>query len=139
MSVVAFTAANIRPLIPNGAVCTPGRAGGTITVGHLVYLAADGDWETADGNVSETEAAALGVATESFDGETTITVGNPVTVCLFGPVAGFEDAVPGSLGYLSDTAGRVDDAFGTFDRIIGWFLSDTILWVAPVLGTPSSA
>ena len=140
MTVVAFTAAQIRALTHNGAITRPMTAGGTITVGNLVYN--NGTANTvaaADANVSAAATAAIGLAVESYDGETTITTGNPVTVCVFGPVSGFSGATPGGLGYVSDTVGRIDDAAGTFDRIVGYFESASVFFVSPDINSPSSA
>jgi len=121
MSDIALTAANIRAHPAQGAVVVPGRAGGTITTGHLVYQASDGDWERADGDVAGgAPARAQGIAVESFDGETTIASGDPVSVCVFGPVTGYTSLTAGANYYLSDTAGRIGTTVGTFDRIIAF-------------------
>lgn len=119
MADIALTSANIRALTSHGAVVVPGTAGGTVTVGYVVYQASDGDWEHADANVSATLATAIGIAVQSFDGEDTIAAGNALSVCLSGPVAGYTDADPGEIYYLSDTVGRIADAAATFDRILG--------------------
>lgn len=140
MTVIAFEAAQIRALTHNGAVTRPMTAGGTITVGHLVYN--NGTANTvarADGDASQATSKAIGIAVESYDGETTITTGNPVTVCVFGPVSGFSGATPGGLGWVSDTVGRLDDAAGTFDRIMGYFESASVFFVSPDINSPSSA
>lgn len=139
MADVTFTAAEIAPLHEHGAVVLPGRAGGTITVGHLVYMASDGDWERADANVSAAIARAQGIAVASFDGETTINSGDPVTVCVMGPVAGFSGLTPGANLYISDTVGRIADAAATYDRIIGWAESANTIFVSIQQNDPSSA
>lgn len=142
MADIAFTAANIRALPSHGAVVLPGQAGGTITVGHLVYQASDGDWERADGNVSAALARAQGIAVASFDGETTINSGDPVSVCALGPVSGFTSLTAGANYYLSDTVGRIGDAVGTFDRIIGYgveLAGEVCLFVSIQQNDPSSA
>lgn len=118
MADLALTSANIRALTSHGAVVIPGTAGATVTVGYLVYAAADGDWEHADANAAGLQTA-LGICVASYDGEDTITVGNALSVCVFGPVSGYDDADPGELYYLSDTVGRISDTTATFDRIIG--------------------
>jgi len=142
MSDIAFTAANIRALTSHGAVILPGQAGGTITVGHLVYQASDGDWERADGNVSAAVARAQGIAVASFDGETTINSTDPVSVCVFGPVSGFTSLTAGANYYLSDTVGRIGDAVGAYDRIIGYGVEiggEVCLFVSIEQNDPSSA
>jgi hypothetical protein len=140
MSVVAFEAAEIRALTHNGAITRPMTAGGTITVGHLVYN--NGTANTvvrADADASQAASAAIGIAVESYNGETTIVSGDPVTVCVYGPVSGFSGATPGALGWVSDTVGRLDTAAGTYDRIMGYFESASVFFVSPDINNPSSA
>lgn len=139
MADVTFTAAQIAPLHEHGAVVLPGRAGGTVTVGHLVYMASDGDWERADANVSAAVARAQGIAVASYDGETTIASGDPVSVCVFGPVSGYSGMTPGANLYISDTVGLIGDAVAAYDRIIGWAWDATTIFVAVQQNDPSSA
>lgn len=139
MADIAFTAAQIKPLTFNGAVLRNFTAGGTITVGHLVYVAADGHVEEADANAGTPAEQAIGIAVESYDGETTITAGNPVTVCVFGPVSGYSGMTPGDILWVSDTVGRIADAAATFDRIIGRAESAGVVFVDPVLSEAASA
>lgn len=138
MADIAFTAANIRPLVPNGAVLALHKAGGTITVGHLVYVAADGDVEQADANAGTPAQQAIGIAIQSYDGETTITAGNPVSVCVIGPVGGYSGMTPGDILYVSDTVGRINDAPGTYTRIIGRAESASVIWVEIELSEAAS-
>lgn len=143
MSNIALTAAKIRALTEHGAVVVPGQAGGTITIGDLVYIASDGDWERADGDVAGgAPARAVGVAVESFDGETTINSADPVSVCVFGPVSGFTSLTGGANYYLADAAGKIDTAVGTFDRIIGFGMElagEVCLFVYVQINDPSCA
>src|SRR5690606_30215608 len=119
MANLTPVSANIRALTSHGAVVIPGTAGGTVTIGDLVYQASDGDWEEADANVSAATATALGIAVQSFDGEDSVAEGNALSVCVFGPVAGYTDVTPGALYYVSNDVGKISDAEGAFDRIIG--------------------
>ena len=128
MANIAFTSALISPL--TGAILRRYTAGGTITVGHAVYPAADGDWEEADGSAAGT-AGSKGIAVASRDGEVTIVAGDPVSVVVFGPVAGFSDATPNGKAWVSDDAGRVGNTTGTVGHEIGWFESAEVLFVAP--------
>lgn len=142
MADMAFTAVEIRPLPSHGAIIVPGTAGGTITVGHVVYVASDGDWERADGNVSAALGRAQGIAVESYDGETTINTGDPVSVVVFGPVSGFDALTAGANYYVSDTVGRLNDTVGTFDRGVGYGIElagEVCLFVFPQQNDPSSA
>lgn len=138
MADIAFTAAEIRALQANGAIVRPYRAGGTITVGHVVYVAADGDVERADANAAGQEQV-IGIAVESFNGETTILAGDPVSVCVFGPVSGFSGMTPNTTIWLSDTVGRMADAAATFDRIIGYAERAGVIFVNPVRSEAASA
>jgi hypothetical protein len=45
---------------------------------------------------------------------------------------------PGVNVWVSDTVGRLADAAGTFDRILGWSLSAGIVFVNPEQNTPAS-
>lgn len=143
MSDIALTSANIRALPSHGAIVVPGQAGGTVTVGYLCYMASDGDWEHADGNVADGVAAkAHGVCVASYDGETTIAAGNALSICVFGPVSGYTSLSAGANYYLSDTVGRIGDAVGTYDRIVGFGIElagEVCLFVHPQQNDPSSS
>ena len=130
MGDISLTAANIRPLPDNGSILRRHIAGGTITIGQLVSLSADGFVDPADGNVADgVLARPIGIAVASNDGETSIVITEPVTVCVFGPVSGYSGMTPGDNHYLSDTAGRIADAVGTYDKIVGYAESATVLFV----------
>lgn len=139
MSAIALTAAQIRPLTSRGAVLAKATAGATITIGQTVYMASTGSLGVGDADASAAASAAIGIAVESFDGETTIASGDPCTYCVFGPVSGFSGMTPGALGWQSDTAGGLDTAAGTFDRIMGYAESATVFFIQPDLANPSSA
>lgn len=119
MADMAVTSANVRAITTHGAVVVPGTAGATVTIGYAVTQESDGDWVHADANVSAALATVMGIAVESFDGETTVAAGDALSVCIKGPVSGFDALDEGALYYLSDTVGRIADAEGAFDRIIG--------------------
>ena len=139
MSALAFTAANIRALTSQGAVTRPGSAGATVTIGQAVYRHTDGTYKPSDSDASKAASEAIGIAVESYDGETTIASGSAMTVCVWGPVAGFTSLTPNALGWVSDTAGSIDTAAGTFDRILGYAESATVFFVNPDINDPSSA
>ncbi len=132
----------VRALTEQGAVVLPGTAGSATAVGKAVALASDGEWDNADGNVSAALARVQGVVVASYDGETAIAAGSPLSVCVFGPVSGIGGLTAGANYYLSDTAGAIADAVGTYDRILGWGVklsSEVCLYVAPQQNDPSSA
>lgn len=135
MADIALTSANIRPL--TGSVLRRFEAGAALTVGYAVYIAADGDVEHADANAAGLEQV-IGVVVASRDGETSIDSGDPATVCVFGPVSGYT-MTPADTIWLSDTVGRVADAAATFDRIVGYAESASVLFVNPVRSVAASA
>lgn len=137
MGDISLTAANVRALQANGAVVRSFTAGGSITVGDLVYIASDGDVEQADGT-GQASAKAIGIAVESYDGETSINSGDSVSVCVLGPVSGFSGMTPGQTLYTSDTAGNVSDTAGTYTHVIGRAEAADIIWVEPDHSDPSS-
>lgn len=135
MADIALTSANIRPL--TGAVLRHYVAGAALTVGYAVYIAADGDVEHADANAAGLEQV-IGVVVASVDGETAIAAGDGTTVCVFGPVGGYT-MTPADTIWLSDTVGRLADAAATFDRIVGYAESASVLFVNPVRSVAASA
>ena len=130
MANLTVVAANVRAMAANGAITRIGTAGGTITVGACVYLAADGHWEVTDASVVGT-AFGKGIAVEGYDSTTSIVAGEPVTVCLLGPVEGFTGLTPDSKAWVSDDAGLLEDAAGTIAHELGWALSATAVFVNP--------
>ena len=139
MSAVSFTAVQIKPLVEQGALLQNYTAGGTLAVGQVVALSADGKVDPADANGSSILAMGIGILVESYDGETAVISGDPVTVCVFGPVSGFSGMTPGANHFVSDTAGKVDTATGTFDRVLGYAKTAGILFVNPQMNVVSSA
>ncbi len=131
MADISLTAVQIRALTENGARIRNFTAGAAITIGQAVYIAADGDVEPADANAGTPAEQAIGIAVESYDGETSIAAGGPVSVCVLGPVSGFSGMTPGDVLYVSETVGAIADAAGAFSRIIGHAESATVLWVNP--------
>ena len=137
MSAISLTAANMRPL--TGAVIRRYVADEALTVGQVVYVNTDGEVGIADGNVSAAKARAIGIVVESYDGETSIAAGDPASVVVLGPVSGFSGATPGSYGYVSDTAGSLDTAAGTYSFIVGYLEAAGVLFVNPGVDDPTSA
>lgn len=138
MANITVTSGNVRALQANGAVVRPYIAGSTITIGYLVYIGTDGYVDHADGDVDAASARSIGIAVESYDGETSVASGNPVSVCVFGPVSGFSGMTPGANHYVSDTVGRLADAAGTFSRIMGYAERAGVFFVHPEQNDPAS-
>jgi len=142
MTTLTATAANVRALREHGAIVIPAQAGEALTVGELVYAASDGDWNLADANVTAATARALGVVVESYDGEEDIADTAACSVCIFGPVSGLATITPGANYYVSDTAGGIEDAAATADRIVGFGIEiagSDVLFLHPQMNDPSSA
>jgi hypothetical protein len=119
----------VRPLA--GAVVRRFDAGGTITVGAPVYIAADGDVEVADGSAVATTLGCLGLAVATPDGGTSVSANERVDVVTHGPVAGFSSLTPGSLVFVSDTGGGLDTATGTKGLVVGVAESASVVFVRP--------
>lgn len=144
MADMAVTSASVRALTQFGAVVVAGVAAGTLTVGYAVYETSTG-WAHADANVSAAVAQVTGIVVETFDGEDTVIAGNTCSICVFGPVSGFDALVVGSMYYLSATVGRIESTFagaGSFKKIVGNGLTiagTVCLWVNPVLTDAASS
>ncbi len=136
MADLTVTAARVRPL--DGAVCRPYDLGDSVNVGDSVYVASDGDVEQSDGNVNAARAAGVGLVVAIQGGKSSGVAGDRATVCLFGPVAGFSGMTPGKNGYVSNTAGKLADAAGTFSRIMGFAESAEVFFVHPEQNDPAS-
>lgn len=142
MSDVTVTAANVRQLGPvHGCFGKMAQAAVSLSLGDLVYELTDGTYGKADANAGSPAQTVAGMAVESKDGDTTIASGDWFTLLEVGPVEGFSGATPGSLAYLSNTAGKVATAapVSGFNRIVGRFQTATCLWLAPVLSDAASA
>ena len=124
MAAITRTKALVRPLA--GAIIRRGEAGGTIEAGEAVYLDGTNGWKVADGSAAAS-ALARGIMVspqDAVDGDT-------IDICVFGPIEGYSSATPGSLAYVSDTAGELDTAAGTKTMVLGWFESATKFFCHP--------
>lgn len=111
MTALTFTAGKISADQAHGSIIRPYVTAEAVGIGDVVALDSAGKVVLADGNGTWEEALAIGivVSSASMYGETSIASGQTVGVCLFGPVYGFYGMTPGSYGYVSDTAGDLDD------------------------------
>lgn len=135
MADVTITQADVSPL--EGSIVRNGVAGGTLGVGDLVYLPADGDWEEADASAAAT-ARALGVVVGTDDGDLTVGAGDGISVAVFGPVAGFSAMVEGALHFLSNTAGRLSTTAGDVTWRFGYPLTVDVFFILPGISAESS-
>jgi len=114
----------VKPL--EGAILRRFTAGSTIEAAQPVAMASDGAIDPADGS-DTTLSFAFGVAC----GPTDYVAGDIVPVVVYGPVTCVTGATPGTLGFVSDTAGEIHTAVGTKDTVLGIFESATVLFVRP--------
>lgn len=139
MAAITVTAASVRPADGYPLHTRRYNAGGTVTPGQAVYIAADGDVEAADGDAAAS-AEAIGIALSDGFGSTSFAAGNRIDVVTHGPVGGFSGMTPGLPVYVSPTAGALDQTAsattGDFNFIIGYAESATVLFVQPSLVVP---
>lgn len=135
MALVTLTTADVGYL--DGAIVRNGVAGGTLGVGDLVYLAADGDWEEADASAAAT-ARALGVVTGTDDGDLTVSAGDGIEVTVLGPVVGFSAMSEGEIHFVSNTAGRLDTVTGDVTFRFGYALESDVFFILPGISAESS-
>ena len=137
MANLAVTAANVRPL--DGSRTRAYDLASALSVGEPYYITSTGAIARADANVSATLAAARGIVTAIGGGKTTGAAGDRATGVVFGPVAGFTGLTPNQVGYLSNDIGKLEDAAGSFTRIMGYAESATVFFVDIELSVAASA
>lgn len=145
MTALSFTASKISSDPAKGAVNRSFQASTTITnpLGKPVYLTAAGKLALADADATVTEAQAIGIITAVSNeyGENSLTTDEWATVTLFGPVYGFSSLAEGTYGYVSKTAGEIDDTAptgGAFQYIIGQCMAEDCFFVNPGIDSPNS-
>ena len=137
---MAVTAANVRSL--EGAILRDFDAGGSGSLGNAIYIASDDDVEQTDANLAVSSAGRGVVVAVHKAGQSTFAAGDRVTVCLFGPVAGFSSLTPNTRQYVGETAGAIVETApsgaGTWTWAIGYAERADVLFVMPGLAAPSS-
>lgn len=140
MAAVAYTPAHIRPL--QGAVLRDFDAGGSGEVGNSVYIASDDDVEVTDANAAVTAKFHGIVVAVNKEGETSFVAGDRLSVCVWGPVAGFRDMTPGARLFVDEDAGKLDETVpsgaGTWTKSAGYAESAGTVFVMPDVAAPSS-
>jgi len=129
MADLSVTAADVRPL--HGAVIRRYTAGGSVDMGAVVYVDSNGAVQEADGSAIGTAKPTVGIAVATPDGGTSASSGESVDVVVHGPVAGFSSMTPGTIGFVSDTAGAIADSAGTKAFIVGYAESASVFFVRP--------
>lgn len=130
MADIVKTPSLIRPLI--GAVIERYTAGGSGSLGDLVYEDANGNVQVTDADAAGTTYG-FGIVISAPNGATTFVSGDALDVCVFGRVTGFSGMTPHDVLYASNTAGAIADAAGTTSHKVGRARSATVLFVNPPL------
>ena len=134
MTVLSYTASKISADQTQGAIVRNYVAAAALTVGDLVALDNSGALTQADGNGTAAVARAIGmiVNSTSLYGETAIASGQRCSVCVFGPVYGFSGLTPGAYGYVSDTAGKIEDTMSSTNALaVGRALAADTFFINP--------
>ena len=114
MAAIALTAAQISTPYPNKAEIYSLTAAVAITAGQAVYTNSNGLAALADASAAST-LVDVGIALEAAG------IGQAVSVLYGGFCAGFtvSSLAVGALAYVSDTAGGLDTATGTVNKVLG--------------------
>lgn len=141
MAAVTVTASLVCPL--QGAVVRRYIAGGTVSVGQAVYVAADGLVEAADADAADTAQARGIVVGVGVAGATSASDGQAVDVATHGAVVlGATALTPGAAVYISTTAGALDQTApatsGKFKYVVGWAESAGVIYVQPQTLVPTA-
>lgn len=138
MADVTVTAANVRKL--EGAVSRRGVAGATLTPGQFVYLDGTNGWKLGDADALAS-AQARGIVVSDGNGSVSFASGQTVDIVVHGPVAGFSSMTPGGAGFVSTTAGAMDQTApattGDYPFAVGYAESASIFFVAPQSHVPT--
>jgi len=131
MADITVVTTDIRPLV--SYVSRRLDTGGTVAVGEAVYIDSNGAVIVADAD-TQAYTHARGIVIACPDGALTIGSGNPVDVCVFGPVTGFTGMTQGAVVYVSSTDGNMTHtipATPDYDHAIGYAESDVTIFVNP--------
>lgn len=142
MAAPDFEAENISASWANGSILSPYKQAAVCEVGSAVTLNADEELVLADANSATlVRFVGLVVNTQSLYGETSVPIGDTVSVCQFGPVYGFEGLVPGTLYYVSDTPGELTDTpptGGAYQSAVAHAIAEDALFINPTYAVPDS-
>jgi hypothetical protein len=128
MSDVTYTAAKIRPL--DGAIVRPFYAGAAFDLGLTVKIQQNGTV------IKSNNDSAIGIPVSTQQKASAAVTGDRVGVVIFGPVEGFTGGVPGMIGFVSATAGRIAT---TGTKAIGYWESSTCFFVMPDVSSAASS
>jgi hypothetical protein len=144
MTALTVTAANVSADQNMGSIVKGYQALSACSVGQAVYLdGTTGKVAPADADAGTTEARGFGIIVEAANqyGETSIAADDYCSVCEFGPVYGFSGMTPGAYGWVSKTAGEIDDTKPTsaVQRILGHAQAADVFFVNPGESEDASA
>jgi hypothetical protein len=117
------TPEHIKPL--QGAIVRRYTAAATIHAGQLCYLNSSGLVDLASGAAVATTLPFIGVALQEA------AANDVLDLVVYGPVNAVTGGTPGSLAYISDTAGQVAESTGTKKFVAGLVEAATVLFIRP--------
>jgi hypothetical protein len=143
MTALSYTAAKISADPDKGSVLRNHLVAEAMSIGNFVALDSDGSIVLTDANALATgRGYGQVVAAPNYYGETTLAVGERASVCVYGPTYGWDSLAEGTYGYVSETAGAVDDTAptgGAYQFIMGHCVESDVFFVNPGMAAPVSA
>ena len=123
---------DVRPLVGSLTINRP--VGGAMSIGDAAYVAADGDLEQTDAAALATAMGIGVVVSTPRTGVADAIAGDRCDIVTKGPVTGFSGLTPGDLMFASVNAGKIADAAPAatnFIWVIGIALDETTIIVNP--------
>lgn len=147
MTALTATPANISASEERGAILKTFVAAVDVVVGNAVYLDSSNQIRKAIATSSAAaQAIGLVVIPDNFYAESTIKAGGTATVCVFGPVYGWQASntlISGKAVWIDKTtAGVLNDAAptgGAYQYQLGREMGNDTIFVDPGTTSPSSA
>lgn len=142
MTQMAFTQRQVAPDYEFGADVIPASAGEAMGVGDVVAIIGTQDG-VGEAFKADANGAAAGIAygrgivvavakSAGFLADSLTAVdGDRISVCVHGRVYGFTSLTPGTTGYVSNTAGQLDDTAPGNDFAMGFADTPTSFFVQP--------
>ena len=143
MTALTLVAGNISANdVERGSQFRTFIAGEAITLGMAVYLDSSNKvWKAKSDSAVHATAIGVAATSDNFYGETSIPAGGTVGVCVYGPVWGFSGMTQGQPGWVSATAGVIDDTAptgGAYQFQVGHAIGGETFFVDPGTTSPVS-